>query len=281
MPRVLKARRISAVVAELYQRACVFLPGDVERALLEACDREQGHARMLLQELLENARCARYTGLPLCQDTGVALVLLDIGQEICLVGESLQTAVDRGVAQACSRGYLRASMVSDPLHRRGNTGDNTPAMVHCCWQPGQRLDVTVAARGGGSENMGRIFMLSPDAGETGVRQAVLEAVHEGAARACPPLVVGVGLGGTMEMAALAAKRASLRPLDGTADTAALRRLEQTMLDEVNALGIGPLGVGGYTTALAVHFSVLPAHIATLPVAVSLQCHSVRRKTAVV
>ncbi len=281
MPRVLKAQRISAVVAQLYHRACVFLPPDVERALQEAWAREQGHARLLLQELVENARYARETGLPLCQDTGLALVMLDMGQDICLSGETLQVAVDRGVAQACRSGYLRASVVSDPIHRGGNTGDNTPALIHCCSRPGSRLHLTVAARGGGSENMGRVFMLPPDAGEAGVRQAVLEAVQQGAARACPPLVVGVGVGGTMEMAALAAKRASLRPLDSPAATPDLARLEKTMLEEVNALGIGPQGVGGYTTALAVHFSVLPAHIATLPLAVSLQCHSVRRITATI
>ena len=233
----------------------------------------------VLSQLIENMQIAEEDQIPMCQDTGMAVVFLEIGQEVHLTGGDLEDAVQEGVRRGYEEGYLRKSVVGDPLLRK-NTGDNTPAVIHTRIVPGDKAKVTVTAKGFGSENMSRVFMLKPAQGVEGVKEAVLQTVRDAGPNACPPLVVGIGIGGTFEKAALLAKEALLREVDeGTVPH--IRALETELLAEINALDIGPAGLGGNTTALAVHINTYATHIAGLPVAVNLCCHVNRHATRVI
>ena len=275
--RIVNAEQIREVVAGLCVDAVCRLPGDVLLALREARDREQGAARAVLEQILENETMARAARRPCCQDTGLAVVFLDIGQEVFIEGD-VNAAVDEGVREAYEKAYLRKSSLS--ALSRTNTGDNTPAVLHVRFVPGDRVTVTVAPKGFGSENMSRLFMLTPSQGREGVLNAIVETARLGAANACPPVILGVGIGGTMEAAALLAKRQLLRPLSSPAQTEELAALEAEALARVNALNIGPMGLGGQTTALTVLIGELPTHLAGLPVAVNVQCHCARHESAV-
>ncbi|MGQ9533026.1 MAG: fumarate hydratase [Desulfotomaculales bacterium] len=273
--RELEAREIARAVAELYLAASRELPEDVVAAVRAAIEREESElGREILATILENARLAREQRLPICQDTGVAVVFVEWGQDVRLVGGSLEEAVNEGIRQAWREGYLRASVVDDPLLRR-NTGDNTPGVVHVRLVPGAQVRLDVAPKGAGSENMSAVRMLTPADGIEGICRFVVETVDRAGANPCPPLIVGVGLGGTMERAAWLAKRALLRPVGQPSPQAHLAELEARLLCRINDLGIGPQGLGGRTTALAVHVEAAPCHIASLPVAVNLQCHAAR------
>ena len=236
--------------------------------------------RETLSQLIENARIAKEGRLPLCQDCGTALVFLEIGQEVHISGGSLNAAVEEGVRQGYAQGYLRKAMVSQPFSARINTKDNTPPVIHSEIVPGDKLKIMVMPKGGGAENMSKMAMLMPNQGREGIIELVVKTVEEAGGNACPPLIIGLGVGGTAEKAMLLAKKALLRKVAEPNPDPEIAELEKEILAKVNALGIGPMGLGGSTTALAVHASVMPAHIGSLPVAVNLQCHSARHKEAV-
>ncbi|RJX17393.1 MAG: fumarate hydratase [Ammonifex sp.] len=275
--RTVSAGEVTAVVARLCREANTVLSADLLKAIEDALaweDTPQG--RDVLKKLLANAAMARAENIPACQDTGVAVVFIEIGQNVYIDGD-LEAAVQQGVRRGYTEGYLRKSMVGHPLVRT-NTGDNTPAVIHVSVVPGDRLRITVAPKGAGSENMSGLRMLKPADGVEGVKRFVLEVVEKAGPNACPPLVVGVGIGGTMEKAALLAKEALLRPLGSRSTDPLAAALEEELLAEINRSGIGPLGLGGRVTALAVHVAVYPCHIASLPVAVNLNCHCARHRS---
>ncbi len=278
--REMHVERITEVVADLCQRANRYLPEDVIAALRAAREAETSEtAREILDQLLRNAAIAAEKGIPLCQDTGLAVVFVDLGQQVHLVGGALQEAINEGVRRGYQEGYLRKSVVDDPLDRSSNTGDNTPAVVHVRIVPGDGLSIHVAPKGGGSENMSALWMLTPAQGREGVVEEIVSQVRAAGGKPCPPLVLGVGLGGSFEMAALLAKRALLRPLGQPSPVPEVAKLETDILDAVNATGVGPMGLGGRTTALAVHVERHPCHIASLPLALNVQCHAARHATA--
>lgn len=270
----ISSQRITEAVARLCIEANRNLPADVSAALARAAEAEESQmGRQMLSSLEENARIARTEQMPICQDTGMAVVFLDLGQELAVEGD-LYAAVNEGVAQGYAQGYLRKSIVRHPLDRV-NTGDNTPAIVHLRLVPGDKLKIVVAPKGFGSENMGGIKMLKPSDGRQGVIDYVRSVVDSAGANPCPPIMVGVGIGGTMEYAALLAKRALIRKAGTPAENPVDRELEAEIEGEVNSLGIGPQGFGGTVTAFAVHVESFPTHIAGLPVAVNLNCHAAR------
>ncbi|NLG85232.1 MAG: fumarate hydratase [Firmicutes bacterium] len=273
--REVKTAEITRVVAELCLRANRELPRGLYKALREAAEKEVSPiGREALRRLVENAELAAEEGLPVCQDTGMVVVFVELGQEVHLVGGSLAAAVDEGIRQGYRRGYLRASVVRDPLLRK-NTGDNTPGVIHLNLVPGNRIRVIVAPKGFGSENMGGVTMLTPAQGAAGVIDFVVDTVRRAGANPCPPVIVGIGLGGTMEKAALLAKEALLRPIGAPNPAPPLAALEREILARLNDLGIGPQGLGGRYTAVAVHLLAYPTHIAGLPVAVNISCHACR------
>ena len=272
---VIAAGDISQSVARLYRRISTQLRPDVREALERALGAERSEmARDALQSLIENDRISRTDGVPLCQDTGLAVVFARMGRRVMIEGGTLQEAVDEGVRRAVGEQPLRSSTVADPL-RRDNVGDNTPAIVHLEQVEGAELELHLLAKGGGAENMSRIYMLNPSEGREGVIEAVVNTVRQGGASACPPLVIGVGIGGDFERAPVLAKRAFLRDLRLRNPDRDLAELEAQILSRVNALGIGPQGFGGAATALAALVERAPCHIASLPVAVNLDCHSHR------
>lgn len=272
---------IREAVRKAVIQANIHLPPDVRAALRTALDRESDpRARRILEILWENALLAEQHAMPLCQDTGLVTVQVQLGQEVLLTGEDLDEAINQGVRDGYREGYFRASMVADPLHRV-NTGDNTPAVIHLEMIPGDQIHLTVFPKGAGSENMARTAMLKPSEGESGVVEFVLDTVRTANANPCPPIIVGIGLGGNLEKAALLAKKALLRPITQRHPQTGVARLEKELLHRINQLGIGPQGLGGDTTALAVNIELFPTHIASLPVAVSLNCHSTRRTTVTI
>ncbi|MCD6451791.1 MAG: fumarate hydratase [Acidobacteria bacterium] len=280
--RRIEARTVSEKVAELAVRANYFLPDDVLSALRRAEEQETSEdGRFVLAKLIENAELAAKEHLPLCQDTGVAVVFVTLGAEVVITGGSLPEAINEGVAKGCREGYLRASILADPLRRDRNTGDNTPAVIHIEIVPGDRLVIDFLVKGAGSENMSSVAMLAPAEGINGVKRFILSEVARKGASACPPLIIGVGIGGTMELASTLAKRALLRPIGKRSEDEAISALEEELLLLVNELGIGPLGLGGRTTALAVNIETHPCHIASLPVAVNLGCHSHRHQRVII
>lgn len=272
MIREIEVTEVTRNIREMCIQANYFLSEDMACAMKEAADREQGPlGKKILRQLEENLEIAGKDQIPICQDTGMAVIFLEVGQDVHFTGGDLQEAVEEGVRQGYTEGYLRKSVVDDPLLRE-NTKDNTPAILHTSIVPGNQVTITVAPKGFGSENMSRIAMLKPAQGVEGVKQVILDTVREAGPNACPPLVVGVGIGGTFEKAALLAKQALTRPVGEPAQALHIRSLEEEMLEKINQLGIGPGGLGGNTTALAVHINTYATHIAGLPTAVNLCCH---------
>jgi fumarate hydratase subunit alpha len=277
--RIVKADLLRDAVRTLFIEANRSLPDDVRACLCVAHVAETGRlAKNILGRVIANYELAEARGIPICQDTGMACVFIALGEQVHIEG-SIVGAVDEGVRQGCAEGYLRASIVNDPL-RRVNTGDNTPALLSIEIVPGDAVSVTVAPKGAGSENMSAIRMLTPGDGAEGIEQFVLETVKKADANPCPPIVVGVGIGGSFDKAALIAKKALLRPLDRHHSVPYYAELERRLLEKINATGIGPQGLGGTTTALAVAVETLPCHIACLPCAVNINCHVARHKTVV-
>ena len=277
--REISAKKITEVVSRLCVEANNHLPGDM-KARIEACHAQENwpQAKEILERIIENYNIADTKDQPICQDTGVACVFLKIGQEVHIDGD-ITEAVNEGVRIGYTEGYLRKSVVRDPLDRV-NTGDNTPAMLYFEIVPGDQLEITVAPKGFGSENMSQIKMLRPSNGLQGVKDFVKKVVEEAGPNPCPPIVVGVGVGGTFDKAAYLAKKALMRSVDVRNEKPFYAQLEQELLEEINALGIGPQGFGGKTTALAVNIEEYPTHIAGLPVAVNINCHVTRHKTEV-
>jgi len=274
-------KQITETVARLFEEACHYLPQDVLDALKRARETETSPVgREILDRLLENAAIAGKGEVPLCQDTGDAIVFLELGQDVHIVGGDLYTAINEGVRQGYDKGYLRKSMVLQPFSARINTKDNTPAIIYTDIVPGDKLKIIAKPKGGGAENMSRLAMLKPAQGRQGVIDFVVKAVDEAGSNPCPPVIVGVGIGGTVEKTFLLAKRALLRDVGEPNPDAEVAEFEREILQEVNKLGIGPMGCGGTITAIAVHVDVFPSHIASLPVAVNLQCHSARHKVAI-
>ena len=270
--RDLNTEQITNAIREMCMEANYKLASDMEQALIKARETEESPVgQRVLGQLQENLEIAKNEQIPICQDTGMAVVFLEIGQDVHLTGGDLEEAVNEGVRRGYTEGYLRKSVVSDPILRE-NTKDNTPAVIHCKIVPGEKVKITVAPKGFGSENMSRIFMRKPAEGIDGVKDSILTAVKDAGPNACPPLIVGVGIGGTFEKAAIMAKQSLLRPLESESDIPWVRELEREMLQKINATGIGPAGLGGRNTALAVKVTTYPTHIAGLPVAVNICCH---------
>ena len=277
--KVIKAETITRVVKELCVEANYHLPQDMKDAICK-CKKEEpfGIAKNILEKIEENYKIADDDNVPICQDTGLALVFLEIGQDVHIEG-NLREAVDEGVRQGYTEGYLRKSCVRDPFDRV-NTKDNTPAMLYTEIIQGDELKITVAPKGFGSENMSQLKMLKPSDGLEGVKDFILKVVEEAGPNPCPPIVVGVGVGGTFDKVAYLAKKALLRPVDQRNENEFYANLEKEMLDKINSLGIGPQGFGGKTTAVAVNIESMPTHIAGLPCAVNINCHATRHKSAV-
>jgi fumarate hydratase subunit alpha len=278
--RTVEAAAIAEAVREMAIRANIVLGDDVRAALrcgLESEESPQG--KEILGTILTNADIAVRENLAICQDTGVAVFFVEVGAGVAIAGGTLQSAIDEGVRRGYADGYLRKSLVADPI-RRTNTGDNTPAIIHCRQVEGDALRIVIAPKGGGSENMSRLAMLKPSQGIEGVKAFVLSTIEEGAANACAPVIVGVGVGGNFEVAPLLAKRSLLRKVGAPHPDAYWAGIEKELLAEINATGIGPMGLGGRITALAVHIEVHPCHIASLPVAVNLNCHAHRHEEVV-
>jgi len=276
MVREIDVSEVTRVVSSLFQEACYRLPQDVVKALEGARGKEESPiARDILDKLLENAEVAPKEQIPLCQDTGLAVVWLELGQDVHMVGGDLYSAVNEGVRQGYAEGYLRKSVVRRPFTVRENTGDNTPADIWAEIVPGDRIKVSVLPKGGGSENMSRLNVLTPAMGRQGIIDYVTKAVDEAGGNPCPPLIVGVGIGGTAEKTMMLAKKSLLRPVGVRSSDPDNAALELELLESINNLGVGALGYGGTVTALDVHVDSFPCHIASLPVAVNLQCHSAR------
>lgn len=278
--RTLNVGEITKKIKEMCIEANHFLSDDMKCAMQKASEMEEAPlGKQILEQLYENMEIAEEDMIPICQDTGMAVVFMEIGQEVYLEGGSLEEAVNEGVRQGYSEGFLRKSVVKDPIIRE-NTKDNTPAVIHYEVVSGDRVSITVAPKGFGSENMSRVFMLKPADGIEGVKEAVLTAVKDAGPNACPPMVIGVGVGGTFEKCALMAKKALTRPVGEHSSVPYVCEMEQELLQRINATGIGPGGLGGTTTALAVNVNTYPTHIAGLPVAVNICCHVNRHVTRI-
>ena len=274
--RELDVKVITERVRDLCMKANTDLGEDVLQAIDRAIEKEESPLGIeILKELKKNARIAKEENVPICQDTGFAVVFVELGQDVHLVGGNLNEAIDEGVRQGYRDGYLRKS-ICHPF-TRANTGDNTPAIIHTEAVPGDKVKITVAPKGGGSENMSRVTMLTPSDGVEGIKRFVVQRVKESGSNPCPPTIVGVGIGGTLEQAGLLAKKSLLRVLGTKNPDPALDQLESEILTEINRLGIGPQGLGGRTTSLAVHILMMPCHIASLPLAVNIQCHAQRHR----
>lgn len=270
--RTVSVKIITENIKEMCVEANHFLSEDMKKVFKQAVTKEEAPlGRQILSQLEENLEIAGREMIPICQDTGMAVVFIKVGQDVHIEGGSLTDAVNEGVRQGYTEGYLRKSVVRDPIDRV-NTKDNTPAVIHYEIVEGDQVDITVAPKGFGSENMSRVFMLKPADGIEGVKDAILTAVRDAGPNACPPMVVGVGIGGTFEKCALMAKYALTRNLEETASVPYVRELEEEMLEKINNLGIGPGGLGGTVTAFAVNIETYPTHIAGLPVAVNICCH---------
>lgn len=272
MIRTIQTDEITKNIKEMCIQANHYLSADMDAAMKRAADTEQSElGKKILYQLQDNLKIADEEMIPICQDTGMAVIFLEVGQDVHFEGTAIEDAVNEGVRQGYTEGFLRKSVVGDPLIRE-NTKDNTPAVVHYSIVPGNQVKITMAPKGFGSENMSRVFMLKPADGIDGVKHAILTAVKDAGPNACPPMVVGVGIGGTFEKCALLAKQALTRPVDEHSNISYIKDLEEEMLSKINQLGIGPGGLGGTTTALAVNINTYPTHIAGLPVAVNICCH---------
>ena len=265
-----------AVITDNIKEMCIeanhYLTDDMKKVFNEAVDTEESPlGKQVLNQLKENLEIAGNDMIPICQDTGMAVVFINVGQDVHLTGGDITDAINEGVRRGYVDGYLRKSVVADPIYRE-NTKDNTPAVIHYAIVPGDKVEITVAPKGFGSENMSRVFMLKPADGIEGVKEAILTAVRDAGPNACPPMVIGVGIGGTFEKCAYLAKKALTRDLDEESPVEYVRNLEKEMLEKINRLGIGPGGLGGTKTALAINIETYPTHIAGLPVAVNICCH---------
>ncbi len=279
--REIKVSDVTETIARLFEHSCHYLPEDVLAALKKAREEEESPVcRAVFDRMLEDAEIAGKEQIPLCQDTGVAIVFLELGQEVHITGGDLYTAVNEGVRRGYDRGYLRKSVVRQPFSARVNTKDNTPAIIYTDIVPGDKLKIIAKPKGGGSENMTRLTVLTPAKGRQGVIDYVVNRVDESGSNPCPPVIVGVGIGGTAERTMMMAKKALLRKVGQPSPDAEVAELEKDILDKVNKLGIGAMGYGGRITALAVHAEVFPCHIASLPVAVNLQCWCARHEEAI-
>jgi len=278
--REIKASQITDVVEKLCIEANEHLPQDVKNAIksCRACE-EWSIAQGVLDQIIENYEIADEENVPICQDTGMACVFLEIGQDVHITDGDFNEAVHEGVRRGYEKGYLRKSVVKDPV-RRGNTGDNTPAVIYTEIVPGDQIKITVGPKGFGSENMSMIRMFKPSAGLQGIKDFILEVVETAGPNPCPPIVVGVGIGGTFDKAALLAKKALMRPLDSSNEDPYYADLEVEMLEKINELGIGPQGFGGRTTAIGLNIETFPTHIAGMPCAVNINCHVTRHKSGV-
>ncbi|WP_148411540.1 fumarate hydratase [Murimonas intestini] len=278
MIRTISVDKITENIKEMCIEANHFLSPDMDTVMKEAVDKEESPlGRQILTQLQENLKIAGDDMIPICQDTGMAVIFMEIGQDVHLEGGCLEDAVNEGVRQGYKEGFLRKSVVKDPLIRE-NTKDNTPAVIHYEMVPGDKVKITVAPKGFGSENMSRVFMLKPAEGIEGVKNAVLTAVRDAGPNACPPMVVGVGIGGTFEKCAILAKKALTRDAGSHSSVPYVKEMEEELLEKINGLGIGPGGLGGRVTALAVNINTYPTHIAGLPVAVNICCHVNRHRT---
>ncbi|WP_330370190.1 fumarate hydratase [Butyrivibrio sp. MC2021] len=276
--REIDVKQITETVKNMCIDANYELSEDMKKALLDARDKEESElGKKILCQLQENLEIAASDRIPICQDTGMAVFFFKVGQDVHFVGGSLQDAINEGVKLGYTEGYLRKSVVGDPLIRK-NTGDNTPAVVHYEIVPGDKVQITCAPKGFGSENMSRVFMLKPADGEEGVKNAIIQAVKDAGPNACPPMTVGVGIGGTFEKCAEMSKEALTRPVGQHSELEHIRAMEEELLTRINKLGIGPAGLGGRITALAVNINTYPTHIAGLPVAVNICCHVNRHVT---
>lgn len=270
--RTINVTQITKTIKEMCIEANHYLTPDMKKALENAADNEKTPlGKQILNQLQENLKIAGDDMIPICQDTGMAVIFMEIGQDVHFEGGTLEDAINEGVRQGYTDGFLRKSVVKDPLIRE-NTKDNTPAIIHYEITAGEHVKITVAPKGFGSENMSRVFMLKPADGIDGVKDVILTAVKDAGPNACPPMVVGVGIGGTFEKCALMAKKALTRPINEHSDISYIKELEEELLDKINRTGIGPGGLGGTTTALAVNINTYPTHIAGLPVAVNICCH---------
>ena len=276
--REINATEITRNIKEMCILANHYMADDMKNALNNAINTETTElGRQVLDKLEENLDIAQKEMIPICQDTGMAVIFIEIGQEVHLVGDTYEHAINEGVREGYTEGYLRKSIVKDPIYRE-NTKDNTPAVIHYSMVPGDKIKITVAPKGFGSENMSKVYMLKPANGIEGVKNAILTAVKEAGPNACPPMVVGVGIGGTFEKCAIMAKKALTRDMNIKPEKEYVRNLEEEMLEKINETGIGPAGLGGKNTALAVNIETYPTHIAGLPVAVNICCHVNRHIT---
>jgi fumarate hydratase subunit alpha len=278
--REIQAGDVTNTVARLFERSCHYLPEDVVIALKQAREKEKSPVcRDVLDRILENAEIAGKEQIPLCQDTGAAVVMLELGQEVHITDGDFYTAINEGVRQGYAKGYLRKSIVSQPCFGRVNTKDNTPAMIHTDIVPGDRLKISVLPKGGGSENCSRLTVLTPARGRQGVIDFVVNLVDEVGGNPCPPVIIGIGVGGTTDKTMFMAKKALLRKVGEPSPDPEVAGLEREILEKVNNLGIGAMGYGGTVTALAVHVETFPCHIASMPAAVNMQCWCARREEA--
>ncbi len=278
--REIKAKQITETVGNLCTKANFDIPEDVMKVLRDAHNREVSpQGKDVLKQIIENDEIAHNEEVPMCQDTGLAVFFVELGQEVHITGGLITEAINEGVRKGYKDGYLRKS-TCNPFTRK-NVGDNTPAIIHYEIVPGDKIKITMAAKGGGSENMSRVMMMKPSDGLDGIKKYIVERVKESGSNPCPPVIVGVGIGGTFERSAIIAKKSLLRPLDVPNPDPELDKLENELLTSINKLGIGPMGLGGRVTALAVHVIVEPCHIASLPLAVNIQCHSARHKEIII
>lgn len=279
--REIQCSKITEVIRKLCIEANEHLPEDVKCAIKTARKEEDGEiAKGILDNIIENYEIADRENVPICQDTGMAVVFMEIGQDVHITGGDLTECVNEGVRQGYTDGYLRKSVVKDPI-RRGNTGDNTPAILYTEIVPGEQIKITVGPKGFGSENMSRIMMFKPSAGLEGIKDFIIETVKFAGPNPCPPMVVGVGIGGTFDRCALLAKKALMRPLGSSNKDPFYADLEKELLMKINSLGIGPQGLGGRTTAIGLNIETFPTHIAGMPCAVNINCHVTRHKTEVI
>lgn len=280
--REINVEVITKTVEELCINANYNLPADVKKMLEESVEKEESLlGKEILLDILKNAEIARCNQVPICQDTGLAVIFMELGQDVMLVGGDVNEAINEGVRRGYRNGYLRKSSVDDPFMKRKNTQDNTPAIIHTTITPGDKVKIIVAPKGGGSENMSALAMLKPSDGVKGIKRFVVDTVEKAGSNPCPPIIVGIGIGGTIEKTTLIAKKALLRTLGEHNQNSEVARLEKELLVDINKLGIGPQGFGGRTTALAVNIETFPAHIASMPVAINIQCHVARHKEAII
>lgn len=280
--RVIKAEEITSAVSRLFKECNYFIGNDITEALECAYKEEQSPVgKQVISQLLENNRIAAEEQIPICQDTGMAVLFVKYGDKVIIEDGSFRNAVESGVRQAYKEGYLRKSVVNDPVFDRINTKDNTPAIIHTEIVSGSKISITAGGKGFGSENMSAIKMLAPSYGKQGVMDFVLETVRKAGPNPCPPIVVGVGIGGTFEKAAILAKKATFRPVDTNNPDPRYAEMEKQLLEQINKMGFGPAGLGGNTTALGVNIETYPTHIAGMPVAVNICCHAARHKTVII